>query len=166
MAELQRLGYNQTFGFAFSLSQEDNLVGWTGNHTELTVTEVIRRITVMKDTEDCPTLTATFKVAGQRSLSFMTARLTRALYPHGRCCRYSLAPEDRLNPPYELELRDKKKTGRKYQMIGRVSSITTGYPRRVTRRETPSSAALTMTAVLRSGCSLPGTGGQLVLGDY
>ena len=89
VAELQSLGYNQTFRYTFGLSREDRLVGWTGNQAELNITEVIRRISIIKDEEDCPTLLTKFKETGGGQIS-LTPHLTRALYPHGRCCRQGL----------------------------------------------------------------------------
>ena len=45
----------------------------------------------------------------------MSSSLTRALYPHGRCCRYNMSDMAGSYPPYELELKDTR--DRKYQMI-------------------------------------------------
>ena len=88
VAQLQQLGYNQTYQYTFGLSKEGNLIGWTGNETEGSIKEIAKKISVMKEETDCPSVVATFQVNGERSSISLTAAITRALYPHGRCCRH------------------------------------------------------------------------------
>ena len=63
-----------------------------GNQTELDVSQVVERISVIKSVSDCPELYAAFRVNQTIVSEKISMNLTRVKYPNGRCCR-AMEPE-------------------------------------------------------------------------
>ena len=58
-----------------------------GNQSELTASQVLDRISIIKSASDCPELYAAFRVDQKIVHKEISMNLTRVKYPHGRCCR-------------------------------------------------------------------------------
>ena len=87
------LGYELSFYYTVGeLNGSNTGFGWRGNQTELTVSQVVDRISVIKSASDCPQLYAAFRVKERIVYKEILMNLTRVKYPHGRCCR-AIEPE-------------------------------------------------------------------------
>ena len=87
------IGYELSYYYTFGELDANNTgFGWVGNQTELDVSQVVERISVIKSVSDCPELYAAFRVNQKIVYEEISMNLTRVKYPNGRCCR-AIEPE-------------------------------------------------------------------------
>ena len=91
LEDLHEVGYEMSYYYTFGQLHNNSEVGWRGNTSGLTVSEVRDRISVIKSTSDCPELWAVFR-DDKKTEILLEMNLTRVMYPNGRCCR-AVAPE-------------------------------------------------------------------------
>ena len=87
LEELTLLGYEMSYYYTFGKLHNDSGLGWAGRHSQLNVSDVIDRISVIKSVSDCPELRAVFKDDEKIEEIQLEMNLTRVMYPNGRCCR-------------------------------------------------------------------------------
>ena len=91
LEELHLAGYEMSYYYTFG-QLHNNSVGWTGNTSGMTVSQVRDRISVIQSTSDCPELWAVFRDEKEATEVLLEMNLTRVMYPNGRCCR-AIVPE-------------------------------------------------------------------------
>lgn len=87
---LHKIGYKISTHYGRgNINSQKNLISWTGNQTEMNLTEVAQQISKFKILKDCPKVQAKFKIIGLYKVNYiiLDVELTRVIYPKGRCCR-------------------------------------------------------------------------------
>ena len=109
--ELRKIGFNNSRDYTIGSYGDRNHVGWLGNTTGLTTGDIIRRISTIKTTDDCPSVLAKFEIRGMLEIrSFPNSTLTRPIHPNGRCCRPKPPQMTEVHPIYELQIMSKEAT--------------------------------------------------------
>ena len=105
-SELRKIGYRDSSQYTLGMFGDRKYVGWLGNQTGLSAREVIRNISTIKTSQDCPSVTALFEINGTlETRDFLSPILTRPIHPNGRCCRPEPPQLARIHPIYELRIK-------------------------------------------------------------
>ena len=89
--ELQRLGFHDIYDYIVGYNWETNITeyNWRGN-SSLSVSEINKRISVLKSAEDCPIATLVYiskDYTVEERLINVTKSLTKVLFPYHICCK-------------------------------------------------------------------------------
>ena len=108
-SELRKLGYKDSSQYTMGVFTDRKYVGWLGNQSGTSGRDVIRSISTIKTTQDCPTVTALFAINGTlESRDFLSSFLTRPIHLNGRCCRPKPPQLAKIHPIYELRIKYKE----------------------------------------------------------
>ena len=107
---LELLGYDGALNYRRGTPRDNSFIGWFGSQPSALDRDrdsFLRNISDIKTLEDCPDLLANFVLNGTFVTRNFSFSLTRAVYPHGQCCR-ALPPQlAQTILIYELELYNK-----------------------------------------------------------
>ena len=87
LEQLQSIGYEHSYDYSSGLSEEGDLIGWRGNNSEDHIADITHNLSVIRTLQDCPQIKAKFEQKGIMVKKKLSSKLSRAVYPNGRCCR-------------------------------------------------------------------------------
>ena len=99
------LGYTEvwsyTAGMDYTNPQDPKLIGWKGNSTNGTIRGVLKRISILKKVEDCPSVENSYawyepNKSDPVDFKHIKFELTKGLYPNPICCKV-IHPKDAQN---------------------------------------------------------------------
>ena len=89
-ARLSSLGYEHSHDFSLGVIDGEHLRGWSGNQSDQTVGNILNQVSIIKTEDDCPSVKVKFQRKGKIIKSKLSLKLTRPVYPHGRCCQIKI----------------------------------------------------------------------------